>query len=346
MLSVLKTILFVLVGLLMLPFFADDLSGKSFGLLTGVAMAESCSTAECHAAIGNARFAHVPVAAGDCMDCHAEAGKPHPGQGSMVLVEEEPGLCLQCHESPSAGMEYPHSAVEESCTGCHDPHQSEYPKLVLQQGGELCLNCHEVVMDGEYAHGPVRANNCKMCHGVHGGQHESMLTLPGKEICFACHGGIREIIENAKSQHDPVANGLCWDCHAPHTADFEPFLEGPYPEGFYTSFDEKKYELCFNCHSETAFTYWLTSEATRFRNHNSNLHSFHVNRMDKGRVCKACHGVHGTDQGKLLYSRVPNFGQWEIPLQWVVSQNGDGATCYVGCHKPKRYDREQWIRNK
>ena len=117
----------------------------------------------------------------------------------MGLVEEEPGLCLQCHENPAAGMEYPHSALEEGCTGCHSPHQGGLPKLVLQSGGMLCLNCHEDVKQGAYVHGPVKANNCQICHGVHGGENEAMLNLPGKENCLACHAGIKTVMENAVS---------------------------------------------------------------------------------------------------------------------------------------------------
>lgn len=308
-----------------------------------LAMAASCINTGCHAAYDSGKYLHAPAAAGECLSCHETTGEPHPGERSMRLSTAEPGLCLQCHENPSAGMAFPHSAVGEGCTGCHDPHQSESPRLVYEQGGELCLTCHEVVLEGEYAHGPVRANNCKMCHGVHGGEYESMLNLPGKDICFACHSGIKNIIDNSKSQHDPVANGVCWDCHKPHAADFEPFLEGPYLKGFYEPYDEKKYRLCFKCHSETAMEYWLTSEATGFRNHNSNLHSFHVNRFEKGRVCKACHGVHGGQQEKLLYSHVPDFGSWSIPMAWVPIYNG--AVCFVGCHTPKRYDREVKQRN-
>jgi predicted CXXCH cytochrome family protein len=215
---------------------------------------------------------------------------------------------------------------------------------VLQEGGKLCLGCHDDVSEGEFVHGPIRAENCKICHGIHGGDNESMLKLPGKDGCLACHAGIRTIMENAKSQHEPVVNGVCWDCHTPHSADYRPFLEGDYPEEFYEVFSESEYALCFECHDSTAFTYALTSEATGFRNHNQNLHTFHVLRVDKGRVCKTCHGVHGADQEKLLSSRIPDFGKWDIPLTWV--SDGEKATCYVGCHRPKTYSQEIWIKNR
>ena len=253
---------------LALPAFADESTGKSFVLWAGSASADSCITAQCHAILGRAKHVHVPVAEGDCMACHTTTDQPHPGAGSIGLVEEEPGLCLQCHEDPAEGMAYPHSALEEGCTGCHSPHQGGLPKFVLQSGGKLCLICHEDVRAGEFVHGPVRANNCQMCHGVHGGENESMLNLPGKDNCLACHTGIKTIMDNAVSQHEPVVAGVCWDCHAPHSSDFKPFLKEYYPEEFYTPFAEENFGLCFSCHDKTAFTYKMTSEATAFRNHN------------------------------------------------------------------------------
>jgi len=53
--------------------------------------------------------------------------------------------------------------------------------------------------------------------------------------------------------------------------------------------------------------------------------------------------VHGADQEKLLMSKVPGFGEWDIPLIWA--NDGERATCYVGCHRPKTYDRQQKIPN-
>jgi predicted CXXCH cytochrome family protein len=151
-------------------------------------------------------------------------------------------------------------------------------------------------------------------------------------------------MDNAVSQHEPVVNGVCWDCHTPHASDYKPFLQEYYPERFYTPYKKENFGLCFRCHDESAFTYELTSEATTFRNHNDNLHYFHVNRESKGRVCKACHGVHGAKQDKLLLVKSTGFGRWAIPLTWV--SDGDRATCYVGCHRPKTYDRNQRIINR
>lgn len=331
-------------SVLVLPCFADEATGQGFVLWSASAAVDSCITAECHAVMGKAQYVHAPVAENDCSVCHEATEQPHPGENSMALLEEQPGLCLQCHENPAEGMAYPHSAVEEGCTGCHSPHQGSLDKFVYQPGGKLCLMCHEDVMAGKFVHGPVRAMNCKMCHEVHGGENEAMLNLPGKSNCLACHSAIQTVMDKAVSQHEPVINGVCWDCHTVHSSDYRPFLREYYPEEFYTPFAEEKYGLCFSCHDKTAFTYELTSEATNFRNHNDNLHYFHVNRPDKGRVCKGCHGVHGADQERLLLHKIPDFGKWDIPLTWA--SDGDRATCYVGCHRPKTYDLSNKIHNR
>ncbi len=328
---------------LALPVFAAGSTDKGFVLWAGSAAVESCITAQCHAILGRAKHVHAPVAEGDCLVCHQATEQAHPGDGSMTLIEAEPGLCFQCHENPAAQMAYPHSALEEGCSGCHSPHQGALPKFLLQSGGKLCLICHEEVMQGKYVHGPVRATNCRMCHGIHGGEHESMLNLPGKDNCLACHAGIKDIMADAVSQHEPVVNGVCWDCHTPHTSNFKPFLRAHYTQELYAPYESKNFALCFGCHDENAFVYERTSEATAFRNRDQNLHYFHVNRPQKGRVCKNCHGVHGADQNKLLMSKVPGFGDWELPLIWV--SEGERATCYVGCHRPKTYDRLKKVRN-
>jgi predicted CXXCH cytochrome family protein len=198
--------------------------------------------------------------------------------------------------------------------------------------------------EAKYVHGPVAAGSCYMCHGTHGSDNRAMLILPGNGACVACHPVIKEISDNAVSQHEPVANGVCWDCHAPHVSNDRPYLKAFYPKGLYSPYADENYALCFSCHDKNTFLFERTSEVTGFRNRDQNLHYFHVNRVEKGRVCKGCHGVHGADQDKLLLSRIPGFGEWDIPLTWV--SEGERATCYVGCHQRKTYDRSQRIKNR
>ena len=311
-------------------------------VLSSAAVA-ACVTADCHAILGKASIVHAPVAEGDCAACHLATGQPHPGSGSMALAAKGRDLCLNCHDDPAKGQSFVHPPVADGCIDCHSPHQSGNAKLLQQPGGKLCLMCHDGVMAGNKVHGPVSAENCAICHTHHAGPNQALMIRPGNEPCLACHAQIDQIIKRAKSQHQPVANGRCWECHAPHSSDYEPLLRAYYPKEFYVAYSGDNFALCFTCHDRSAFEYDRTSEATNFRNRDQNLHFFHVNRVVKGRVCKSCHGVHGADQEKLLQSKVPHFGNWDIPLRWMPTSNG--AACYVGCHRPKMYDRSSRIDN-
>lgn len=312
-------------------------------LLPASGVFAECVSASCHAGLGKGAVIHAPVAAGECDVCHTATGRPHPGAGSMEPVAGVRELCLNCHTDPASGQPFVHPPVFDDCTACHDPHRSAHAGLLRLPGGKLCLMCHEDVKSGRKVHGPVSADNCAMCHAHHAGAGPGLLNRPGNEVCLTCHAQIGQIIARAKSQHEPVASGRCWECHTPHASDFEPLLRAYYPSEFYASYNGDNFALCFTCHNRDAFDFERTSEATGFRNRDRNLHYFHVNRPVKGRVCKSCHGVHGADQGKLLMSKVPHFGNWDIPLLWVPTENG--ATCFVGCHRPKIYDRTRRIDN-
>lgn len=305
--------------------------------------AAACVTASCHAGLGKAAVVHPPVADGDCAACHVATGKPHPGTGSVELAAKGRGLCLNCHEDPAKGEPFVHPPVADGCIDCHSPHQSANAKLLLQPGGKLCLLCHDTVMDGKKVHGPVSAGNCAMCHAPHASPNQGLLTRPGNALCLACHTPIGQMIKQAKSQHEPVANGRCWECHAPHSSDFAPLLRAFYPEAFYVPYREEHFALCFTCHDKNAMEYERTTEATGFRNRDQNLHYFHVNMPQKGRVCKNCHGVHGADQPKLVQSKSPDFGKWQIPVYFKMTETG--GACAAGCHRPKAYDRVKVFRN-
>ena len=314
-------------------------------LLLPVAVRATCVTTSCHPQVGQGRVVHSPVADRDCTSCHKPAAKrAHPGPGSMAPAAKGRALCLTCHDDPAKKQTHVHPPVADGCLDCHDPHASAHNRLLLKPVGPLCLDCHESVVVGKQVHGPVRAGNCATCHVPHASNNERLLVQSGNTVCFNCHGNIQKLVAESSSQHQPVANGRCWECHAPHATDYRPLLRAYYPEALYTPYREGHYALCYNCHDKNAMEYDRTSEATNFRNRDQNLHYLHVNRDDKGRTCKVCHGIHGADQPRLLRSHMHDFGKWDIPMRWVESDNG--GTCYVGCHKPKSYDRVRRIVNK
>ncbi len=287
------------------------------------------------------KVAHEPAASGDCTACH----DPHGGAGKGLLKAEGAALCALCHEDPSAGKQYVHTPVKQGdCTGCHNPHRGERPALLVAIPAELCSQCHDWQTTAYRQHGPVAGGKCRLCHEVHAGNAPGNLRLSGAQVCFPCHLGIEKEIKSSPFQHSPVGEGLCQSCHVPHGNGNRPYLIASYPRELYISFSEERYSLCFTCHDKNLALYQRTSEATGFRNGDRNMHFLHVNRSDKGRVCKACHGVHGADQVKLIMSRAVGFGNWEIPIQLTLTETG--GTCYVGCHNPKSYDRLRPVKNK
>ena len=109
-----------------------------------------------------------------------------------------------------------------------------------------------------------------------------------------------------------------------------------FPADVYVPYSDKEYELCFSCHNRDLLRFPETSFATGFRDGERNLHYLHVNK-EKGRSCKLCHNVHGSNNPKLINDRAP-FGNWELPLKFVKTDTG--GQCSPGCHKTYNYDRK------
>jgi predicted CXXCH cytochrome family protein len=185
-------------------------------------------------------------------------------------------------------------------------------------------------------HPVLVSGGCVACHDPHGTGQPRMFAQSPQTMCFGCHEPIGKLITASKSQHAPVASRDCSACHNPHGAGVANLLRGAYPaDELYVSYQRKHYALCFDCHKAAAFEEEFTVTATGFRDGDRNLHWLHVNKV-KGRSCSICHGVHGADQDKLVMSRKPGFGQWDIPIELTRTKTGGG--CLVGCHRQVTYD--------
>jgi hypothetical protein len=90
------------------------------------------------------------------------------------------------------------------------------------------------------------------------------------------------------------------------------------------------------CHEPDMATVERSTTVTGFRDGDRNLHFLHVNRVEKGRTCRACHEAHSSTMPKHLRESVP-FGQWQLPVGF--QQSDDGGRCTPGCHKPQVYSR-------
>lgn len=288
---------------------------------------------------------HGPVATGDCIACHF----PHASANNKLLIapQNEGKLCFTCHENvkEQMGRKVLHDPVSEDCNNCHDPHSSPSQFQLLAPIAKLCKDCHldispevyETIDNAVFKHKPVAEGECTECHFPHGSEVASLLKGKGVKLCGTCHEDLGEEIAISKNLHGPVKTGACSECHNVHGSTFSRLLVRYFPEDFYNEYKPNEYDLCFGCHNKDVAKTRDTTQLTNFRDEKYNLHFFHVNRK-KGRSCIACHDPHASDQGKHIRYEVP-FGKWSYPIEFTPDKNGGG--CLVGCHAPKKYDRNK-----
>lgn len=293
----------------------------------------------CHAdKVHDKEFVHTPVATGNCQICH----EPHASSYPRLLRQEGSAVCLECHQEKVRDMtkRHVHPPVAEDCTNCHDPHASKFKFQLQDSVPELCYGCHPGIQDlvnDSIDHPPAEKGECLTCHDAHASEQPKVLTAPLTELCFSCHDQQGAEILTAANRHGPVVQGDCTACHGPH-GQVNPFLLKKYfPEEFYVSYSTDKFALCFDCHNKDIALDEKTKTLTDFRDGDRNLHYVHVHKDVKGRSCKACHGVHSSDQAKHIRTSVPFGGSWSYPIQYTKTPNG--GKCVVGCHQPREYSR-------
>ena len=202
-------------------------------------IAEDDPCLKCHKSIAGEKTVHEALSEG-CTSCHSEldTGKvPHKvtGKNSKGLSTKEPDICYECHDAPAFGQKVVHEALEEGCTGCHNPHSSKNSKLLSSPAPELCYECHDK-FEGTLVHGPVSEGECLECHTPHSGSRAKLLIHDPPDLCFTCHE--RETFKG-RIVHSPVTKGKCMSCHAAH-AGKKSLLPGS-PNA-----------VCHNCHADQA----------------------------------------------------------------------------------------------
>ncbi|MDP3786055.1 MAG: cytochrome c3 family protein [Candidatus Omnitrophota bacterium] len=86
---------------------------------------------------------HHPVPEGriSCADCHnTHKGDAKPWPSASLESRNE--LCFKCHADKKGPVVFPHEALEEGCTACHNVHGSINDKLLIMRDATLCLQCH------------------------------------------------------------------------------------------------------------------------------------------------------------------------------------------------------------
>ena len=297
---------------------------------------ELCQT--CHPDKVDFTYVHGPTAAGDCVTCHS----PHESAHKSLVIKDGPALCLTCHFDMQEEMKKKtvHPALLGGCTSCHNPHGAPFKKFLSAEGKNLCFQCHpqisEKVEKAKVVHSPVNTEKgCASCHSPHASSNDKLLLNAGKDLCLECHKNV--IKKNMTMLHGPIQGGTCTPCHNPHGSQEVKLLIKEFPADIYVPYTGKEYELCFTCHNRDLLRFPDTSFATGFRDGEKNLHYVHVNMKEKGRNCKICHNMHGSNDLKLIADKA-SFGKWELPLKFVKTDTGGG--CSPGCHKTYNYDRK------
>lgn len=295
---------------------------------------------------------HPPVLGGDCSGCHDN----HQSDFAGRLVMEGNALCFMCHPDKEEGMKTKkvvHPPVQQSCVLCHDQHGAANKAMLKEKVPDVCGMCHpnetSLVKKALVKHAPMsEANPCTTCHDPHFSDVSKLLPVSQLDLCLGCHsmeletpsGRIKNMaafLEKNPNKHGPLRSKDCASCHSPHGSDYWRILVRFYPQGFYTSYSEGKYALCFSCHSSRAFAERNTRKDTNFRDGEKNLHFLHVNKIDKGRTCRACHEEHADNNMPKHVKESIGFGGWMMPIQFIPSPNG--GSCTPGCHGEKQYTR-------
>jgi predicted CXXCH cytochrome family protein len=300
------------------------------------------------------RFAHGPFAQGQCSLCH----EPHESENRKLLRGGEgTAHCFMCHtefgqEMKKAGRV--HEPAAKDCVTCHDPHSADNEHELRQPIGENCVSCHEgvskVMKDRPVKHAAMTSEKqCVNCHSPHASNHGSLLPRRMDAVCLTCHGkpvtgadgrkipNMKRTL-SSKFLHGPAQQGGCGECHEVHGSEHRQLLTREFPVSFYAPFALERYALCFSCHDSQLVVTPKSATLTEFRDGDRNLHYVHVHQDEKGRTCKTCHAVHGSDLPRHMASSVPFEGSnWAMPIRYEAT--ADGGRCAPGCHEPQTYRR-------
>ena len=157
---------------------------------------------------------HAPVREKNCDACHL----PHGIIGGTFLRQEQPELCLRCHQNLA-----PVAVKKGNCSACHASHNSPNARLLLKDRKELCYGCHERShFEKKNVHAPL-SQGCVTCHTPHKSKQPRLLVQEADSLCLKCHEGGKEAMRKAHQGY--VLKGKCLNCHNPHASDVKGLLK-------------------------------------------------------------------------------------------------------------------------
>ena len=300
------------------------------------------------------RFAHGPFAQGQCTVCHQAHQSEFP---KLLRGGEGSQHCYTCHTDIRTAMTtstHVHKPAEKDCVTCHSPHAADNERELKAPITQTCLSCHKDIATKLAAatvpHAAMTSDHqCANCHTAHASNNVALLKSRTDKVCLQCHdrelkaadgrtiANMKPELVDAKYLHGPVQAGDCSACHDVHGGTNAQLLRKPFPKSFYAPFNVDNYALCFSCHEKQIVLTPTTTSLTNFRDGSRNLHYVHVNQA-KGRTCKTCHAVHGSDLPRHMASSVPFEGSnWAMPIRYEAT--ADGGRCAPGCHESYSYGR-------
>jgi DmsE family decaheme c-type cytochrome len=220
--------------------------------------------------------------------------QPPPAAGEYVGQD----TCLGCHEDRAAYKNTAHGrdfnertpAATHGCESCHGPGKAHaesgdatlirrFSAMPPSQASETCVACHNrashALWDGSQH--DQRNLGCVTCHSIHSPKGQPQLTARSQmELCATCHRNV--VNRQFRFNHMPVREGglTCSSCHNVHGSTNQRLLRAG------TTTDES----CTSCHTDKRGPYlWEHAPAAE--------------------SCVTCHDPHGSNNERMLVSKVP-----------------------------------------
>ena len=270
-------------------------SNKGFALLTAtLALGLACamSTASVETAPRGRAPAPQQKPAQQKPAAPAPAAKAPPGE----YVGEQ--TCLGCHDTQSykgtahaitANVRTP--AATHGCESCHGPgkaHAESGDASLIRRFNKstapseitaTCTSCHNRASHALWEGSPHDQRNlsCVTCHSVHAPKGDHQIKAASQmDLCATCHRSV--VNKQHRFNHMPVREGglTCSSCHNVHGSTNVRLLKAG------TTIDES----CTSCHAEKRGPYlWEHAPVSE--------------------SCVTCHEPHGSNNERLLVSKLP-----------------------------------------